>query len=90
MEALSRSPIYRVRRRFNLTVQKYTAIMGVSIANNLAYLAEVFFRALFLIAIVFIMGQLWKTTYAAHGATLLRGFSINDMIWYVAMVLHGR
>ena len=85
MEAISKSPIYRARRGFYHAQQKYTAIMRVSIANNLAYLAEVFFRALFLIAIIFIMGQLWKTTYAAHGATLLRGFSINDMIWYVAI-----
>ena len=90
MEAIGRTPIYRVRRAFYHAQQKYIAIMRVSIANNLAYLAEVFFRALFLIAIVFIIGQLWKTTYSAHGAALLSGFSVSDMIWYVAMVLHGR
>jgi ABC-2 type transport system permease protein len=80
VEALGRSPFYHARRVLNLSLQKYAAIMRVSIANNLAYLAEVFFRALFLIVLVFVLGQLWKTTYSAQGATLLSGFSINDMI----------
>ncbi len=62
MEAIDRRPIYRARRALYRSQQKYTAIMRVSIANNLAYLAEVFFRALFLIALVFIIGQLWETT----------------------------
>jgi ABC-2 type transport system permease protein len=57
----------------------------VSIANNLAYMMEVFFRALLLIVLVFIIGQLWKTTFAARGATILSGFTISDMIWYLVV-----
>ena len=37
MEAISRGPIYRARRArraLNLTLQKYAAIMRVSIASN--------------------------------------------------------
>jgi ABC-2 type transport system permease protein len=71
-------------RKLSLTIQKYGAVLHVSVANNLAYLMEVFFRALFLIAIVFILGQLWKTTFSARGAKLLSGFSISDMVWYLA------
>ena len=71
-------------RKCSLVIQKYGAVLRVSIANNLAYLMEVFFRALFLIAVVFILGQLWKTTFSARGAKLLSGFSITDMIWYLA------
>ena len=63
MEAMSRSPMYRARRALNLSVQKYAAIMRVSIANNLAYVMEVFFRALLLVVLVFVLGQLWTTTY---------------------------
>jgi ABC-2 type transport system permease protein len=58
--------------------------MRVSIASNLAYMMEVFFRGLFLIVLIFVLGQLWKTTYSARGAKLLSGFSISDMIWYLA------
>ncbi len=54
-------------------------------ANNLAYMMEVFFRALLLIVLVFIIGQLWKTTFAARGATILSGFTISDMIWYLVV-----
>ncbi len=71
-------------RKLSLIIQKYGAVLRVSIANNLAYLMEVLFRALFLIAIVFILGQLWKTTFSARGAKLLSGFSISDMVWYLA------
>ncbi|MGH2478276.1 MAG: ABC transporter permease, partial [Ktedonobacteraceae bacterium] len=36
------------------------------------------------IVLIFIIGQLWKTTFAQHGS-LLPGFTVNDMVWYVAM-----
>jgi ABC-2 type transport system permease protein len=65
-------------------LQKYLAVMRVSIASNLAYMMEVFFRGLFLIVLIFVLGQLWKTTYSVRGAKLLSGFSISDMIWYLA------
>ena len=71
-------------RKLSLVLQKYSAVLHVSIANNLAYLMEVFFRALLLTAIIFILGQLWKTTFSARGAKLLSGFSITDMLWYLA------
>lgn len=74
-------PMKRKKRWFG--IGKYIAVLQVSVANNLAYLMEVFFRALMLIAIVFILSQLWKTTYAIHGLKMLSGFSISDMIWYL-------
>ncbi|HZU70307.1 MAG TPA: ABC-2 family transporter protein [Ktedonobacteraceae bacterium] len=71
-------------QRLVLVLRKYLAVMRVSIASNLAYMMEVFFRGLFLVVLIFVLGQLWKTTYSARGATLLSGFSISDMIWYLA------
>ena len=90
----SRGPIYRAhrahrarraRRVLNLSLQKYVAIMRVSIANNLAYVMEVFFRALLLVVLVFILGQLWKTTFSVRGVAELDGFSISDMVWYLVI-----
>ncbi len=75
--------IYRTRRTLSLTLQKYGAVVRVSIANNLAYVMEVFFRALLLVVLVFILSQLWKTTFSARGAKVLSGFSISDMVWYL-------
>ena len=85
MDAISRSPMYRARRALNFTLQKYAAIMQVSIANNLAYVMEVLFRAFMLIVLVFVLGQLWTTTYTSRGITTLDGFSISDMVWYLVI-----
>jgi ABC-2 type transport system permease protein len=70
-------------QRAGLSLQKYVAVLCVSVANNLAYMMEVFFRALLLVVLVFILAQLWKTTFSARGAHVLSGFSISDMIWYL-------
>ena len=86
MEVMSRSPMYRARRALNFTVQKYAAIMRVSIANNLAYVMEVLFRAFMLVVLVFVLGQLWTTTYTNRGITTLDGFSISDMVWYLVII----
>ena len=66
-------------------VRKYIAVLQVSIASNLAYIAEVFFRALLLIVLVFILSQLWKTTFASRGVKTLSGFSIAAMVWYLIL-----
>ena len=66
-------------------IRKYIAVLQVSIASNLAYIAEVFFRALLLIVLVFILSQLWKTTFASRGVKTLSGFSIADMVWYLIL-----
>ena len=83
MSTLIHRPRRSVGKKANFFLQKYSAVLQVSIANNLAYLMEVFFRALLLVVLVFILAQLWKTTFSARGATRLSGFSISDMIWYL-------
>lgn len=72
-------------RHYWRRVRKYIAVLQVSIASNLAYIAEVFFRALLLIVLVFILSQLWKTTFASRGVKTLSGFSIADMVWYLIL-----
>jgi len=69
--------------RLRLACLKYLAVLRASAASNVAYIAEVIFRALFLIALIFIIGQLWKTTFAQH-SSLLPGFTVNSMVWYLA------
>ncbi|MGH2510793.1 MAG: ABC transporter permease, partial [Ktedonobacteraceae bacterium] len=78
--AKPRRPLERLR----VLCTKYVAVLRASVANNLAYMLEVIARALFLIALIFIIGELWKTTFAQHDSPLLAGFTANDMVWYVA------
>jgi ABC-2 type transport system permease protein len=70
-------------RRGQLSVGKYIAVLRVSIASNLAYVMEVFFRAALLVVLVFILSQLWRTTFALRSVQMLNGFTITDMIWYL-------
>lgn len=79
-----KSALRRVRHTLYWSWRKYTAVLRVSVANNLAYIYEVLFRSLFLIILIFVFGQLWKTTYSARGVSVLGGFSMNAMIWYLA------
>ena len=76
--------LQRARHNLYWSWRKYTAVLRVSVANNLAYIYEVLFRSLFLVMLIFVFGQLWKTTYTARGVSLLGGFSMNAMIWYLA------
>lgn len=70
-------------QKARFAARKYIAILQVSIANNLAYMMEIVFRALFMVAVIFILSQLWKTTFSEHSAKLISGFTINSMIWYL-------
>src|SRR5437660_6764265 len=73
-------------RQWRLSMLKYAAVLRVSVAHNLAYLNEVFFRSLMMVVIVFILIQLWKTTFGLHGTKVMNGFSIDDMVWYLVIV----
>jgi len=83
MSTIIRASSRSVSQKMRFSLRKYIAVLQVSVANNLAYLAEVFFRALLLVVLVFILTQLWKTTFSARGTTRLNGFSISDMVWYL-------
>lgn len=76
----ARRPLERLR----LSSLKYLSILSVSAANNLAYLTEVVFRLVLLVVLIYIIGQLWKTTYSLHSSLMLSGFTVNSMVWYLA------
>jgi len=80
-----RSLFHRARHTLYWSWRKYTAVLRVSVANNLAYIYEVVFRSIFLVMLIFVFGQLWKTTYSARGVSILGGFNMNAMIWYLAV-----
>ncbi len=65
---------------------KYWAVFRMSVASSFAYLAEIAFRALVLVALMVIFVQLWQTTYSAQGGALLGDFTLRDIIWYLALV----
>ena len=65
---------------------KYWAIFQASVASSLAYINEIAFRAVVLVALMVIFVQLWQTTYSAQSSSHLGAFTIRDIIWYLALV----
>jgi ABC-2 type transport system permease protein len=66
-------------------LRKYTWVGLTSARSNIAYLGEVATRAIFLGVILYIFLQLWRATYAQTGAQQLGGFTLAQMLWYLAM-----
>jgi ABC-2 type transport system permease protein len=62
----------------------YAALFAVTIRDQLAYVGEVLLRTVFLVMILYIFLRLWEATYAAQGTATIAGFSVAQMIWYLA------
>lgn len=72
-------------RRPAAQAAKYSAVAGVTTRSNLTYVTDFFLRGLFLVVIMFVFFQLWRTTYGGLGVERIAGFSLPEMIWYLAM-----
>lgn len=64
---------------------KYAEMFKVTFLSKTAYIYDLLFRQLFLVVIMYVFIQLWKTTYSWEGAAEISGFTIRQMIWYLAM-----
>lgn len=64
--------------------RKYWAIGWISAKSNLAYVSEVGSRMFFLAVILYIFMSVWKATFANAGATRFEGYSLSEIIWYLA------
>jgi ABC-2 type transport system permease protein len=65
-------------------VSKYTAILRMSVVNNLAYASEMALRSIFLVLIIFIFVQLWTLTYSVLGQRVIGSYTLPQMVWYFA------
>jgi ABC-2 type transport system permease protein len=64
---------------------KYWAIAWISAKSNLAYAGEVGSRLFFLSVILYIFMRLWQVTFHNASAAHLGGYSLPEMIWYLAL-----
>jgi ABC-2 type transport system permease protein len=67
------------------TVNKYWWIALTSAKSNLAYFAEIGSRVFFLGVILYIFLRLWQVTYGQTGSQTLGGFTLPQMLWYLAI-----
>ena len=64
-------------------MKKYIQIGKINFLNNIQYFSEFFFKAIFILLILFIFINIWKTIYS--GSVAIEGFTIAMMIWYLLM-----
>ena len=64
---------------------KYGAVFGTTVRTQLAYAGEMALRTSFLVIILYVFLQLWRATFAAEGAATIAGFSVAQMVWYLAL-----
>src|SRR5690606_40185397 len=62
-------------------VRKYLRVAEISLTNRLAYLADHLVSSIFLILILFIFSQLWKTVLGTEGQ--IAGLDRTRMLWYM-------
>jgi len=65
-------------------LRKYWAIAWISAKSNLAYVSEVWSRLFFLAVILYVFMCVWKATFANNPAGRFEGFTLNEIVWYLA------
>lgn len=67
------------------TVAKYFAVFRIALKNQWAYIGESAVRSIFLVIIMYVFAQLWSTTYASTGHSVLAGYDVRSVVWYLAV-----
>ncbi|HZY42399.1 MAG TPA: ABC transporter permease, partial [Anaerolineae bacterium] len=65
------------------SVSKYAAITRINLQSNLAYIGEFAYRSIFMVLILYVFIQLWRTTYSVVGTDRIAGLSLTDTLWYL-------
>jgi len=66
-------------------VLKYYEIFRVSLRTSWAYIYDQLFSSAFLVVVMFVFLQLWRTTYTVTKSQAISGFTLADMLWYLAV-----
>ena len=67
------------------SISKYAAITRINLQSNLAYIGEFAYRSIFMVIILYVFIQLWRTTYSVTGTSQIAGLTLSDTIWYLVM-----
>lgn len=64
-------------------MKKYLHIAKINFLNNIQYFGEFFFKAVFILIILFIFTNIWQAIY--QNQVSIEGFTITMMLWYLLM-----
>jgi ABC-2 type transport system permease protein len=65
-------------------VAKVWGVLWITLVARLAYLGELLIRSLFMVLVLYVFTQLWRATSASIDVQTITGFSVIQMIWYLA------
>jgi len=87
MQALELRAPYQLRRPGGIGAElaKYGAVFELTLRGQLVYAGEMALRTTFLVIILYVFLQLWRATFAAEGSHTIAGFTVAQMIWYLAI-----
>jgi ABC-2 type transport system permease protein len=66
-------------------MKKYVAIARTRLMGGLMYDRDIFVRSVFMVVALVVFVQLWSTTFAASRQTIIDGFSLKDLVWYLVI-----
>lgn len=64
---------------------KYVAIARTQLLATLMYDRDLFVRSVFMVVILVTFVQLWSTTFAVSGQTVISGFDVRALVWYLVI-----
>lgn len=66
-----------------LSLIKYGAMTTTNLQNQLAYVWDALNRAFFIVIIMLVFVQLWRSVYAGQDSAEISGFTFSQTIWYL-------
>jgi ABC-2 type transport system permease protein len=63
---------------------KMAGVLGITLSSRLAYIGEILIRSSFLVLILYVFTQLWEATGASVNVQASTGYSVVQLIWYLA------
>lgn len=67
------------------SIAKYFAVFRINLLQQLAYSGEALARSLSMALFMIVFTALWSTAYSVSGRSELAGYSLSQLIWYLAM-----
>jgi len=68
------------------SIKKYKEIAKINFKNSFVYIWDNIFGTAFFIAIViFIFSKLWAVIFESNGTSIISGFTIQMMLWYLVL-----
>ncbi|TVX91528.1 ABC transporter permease [Cohnella terricola] len=69
--------------RWTAAGRKAAAVGKIAFRHQLAYKTDFAMRCFFLLFILFVFIQLWSTAYGGNFETVISGFTLKQIVWYL-------